>query len=149
GLWGVALPQTLLLLIVWTHGCIGLHFWLRLSRHYAPVAPLLLVIAVLVPTLALSGFTAAGRQAAIEAAAKAATTPPAYERDTSSEPAPSGITAADVQTYAVRGAWTLLAGLALTLAFRAALQLRHRRIRITYSAGPTVTAPVGPTLLEL
>ena len=150
GLWdNAALPQTLLLLIVWTHGCIGLHFWLRLSRYYAPVAPLLLVLAVLVPTLALSGFTAAGRQAAIEAQAKAASSAQTYDEYAAADPPSVGITAADVQTYAVRGAWTLLAALALTLAFRAALQLRHRRIRIAYAAGPTVTAPIGPTLLEL
>lgn len=143
GLWGVALPQTLLLLIVWTHGCIGLHFWLRLSRFYARFAPLLLVIAVLVPALALAGFTAAGRQAALEAEAVAVSSV------ASDKPSPSGLTASDMQTYAVHGAWALLAGLALVLALRAVSQLRHRRIRIVYSAGPVVTAPVGPTLLEV
>ena len=103
------------------------------------------------PTLALSGFTVAGRQAAIEAEAKAAASATAYDGYASTPPEqpPSGVTPVDVQTYAVRGAWTLLAGLALTLAIRAALQLRHRRFRVTYSAGPTVTAPIGPTLLEV
>ncbi|MBV9740636.1 MAG: adenylate/guanylate cyclase domain-containing protein, partial [Hyphomicrobiales bacterium] len=28
------LDQTVLLLIVWVHGCIGLHFWLRLAPGY-------------------------------------------------------------------------------------------------------------------
>ena len=37
--------QTLLLLVVWTHGCIGLNYWLRLSSSYRLVAPLLFALA--------------------------------------------------------------------------------------------------------
>ena len=31
----VGLRQTILLLIAWTHGCIGLHYWLRIRPWYA------------------------------------------------------------------------------------------------------------------
>lgn len=72
-LWGeLAWLQSLLLLIVWVHGCIGLHFWLRLVRFYRRVAPVLFAIAILVPTLALAGFSVAGRDAIAEAEAAAA-----------------------------------------------------------------------------
>ena len=54
------MTQNLLLLIVWTHGCIGLHFWLRLLDGYWRWAPALLVVAVAVPLLAVAGFAVAG-----------------------------------------------------------------------------------------
>ena len=54
--------QAVLLLVVWIHGCIGLHFWLKLKPGYARVRNLLLSFAVLLPTLALLGFYQGGRQ---------------------------------------------------------------------------------------
>jgi len=54
--------QVLLLLIAWTHGCMGVHFWLRFRPWYARVAPWLFAVALLLPTLALLGFVAAGRE---------------------------------------------------------------------------------------
>ena len=57
GMWNnAALQQTVLLLVVWAHGCIGLHFWLRLGRTYRTVAPVLFGLAVLIPAAALAGF---------------------------------------------------------------------------------------------
>jgi adenylate cyclase len=56
--------QALVLIIAWTHGCIGLHFWLRLRAWYPRVAPILLSMAVLLPVLALLGFAQAGREVA-------------------------------------------------------------------------------------
>jgi hypothetical protein len=49
-------------LIAWTHGCIGLHFWLRLRRWYPRYAPMLYGVALLLPVSALLGFTQAGRE---------------------------------------------------------------------------------------
>ena len=60
---GVAWNQSALLLLVWVHGCVGLHYWLRLSPAYRRIAPFLLIAAVMVPTLALAGFVAAAREA--------------------------------------------------------------------------------------
>ncbi len=54
--------QAVLLVIVWTHGCIGLHFWLKLKPGYASAKNLLLSFAVLLPTLALLGYFQGGRQ---------------------------------------------------------------------------------------
>ena len=53
--------QTLLVLVAWIHGCIGLYLWLRLKRFFPPLAPVLLALAVLMPTLALLGFYQQGR----------------------------------------------------------------------------------------
>src|ERR1700746_2691625 len=49
------------LVIAWTHGCIGLHFWLRMKAFYKRAAPFLLAAAVLIPTVALLGVYQAGR----------------------------------------------------------------------------------------
>ncbi len=185
GLWSNwALWQTVLLLLVWVHGCIGLHFWLRLSPKYRRVAPVLFAAAVLVPALALSGFMVAGREAAAIAAEKAvaatveldeygnpiASAPASVQYDEYGSPiasaAPAGVEydeygypiaaaagpalkATDVQLYAYWFAWALLAMVAATLAIRTLLRRRGRRARLTYTAGPSLLAPVGPTLLEL
>ena len=53
--------MTTALLTSWTHGCIGLHAWLRLKPLYERAAPWLLACAVLIPTLALLGFYRGGR----------------------------------------------------------------------------------------
>ncbi len=47
--------QFVLLTIAWTHGCIGLYFWLRLKPFFKWAAPILLAIAVLLPPLAMIG----------------------------------------------------------------------------------------------
>ncbi|HEY9549533.1 MAG TPA: adenylate/guanylate cyclase domain-containing protein, partial [Kiloniellaceae bacterium] len=59
---GLALQQAVLVLVVWSHGCIGLHLWLRLKPWYATAAPAALAAAVLLPTLALAGYLAAGKE---------------------------------------------------------------------------------------
>ena len=54
--------QTLLLLIVWIHGCVGLHFWLKLKPFYPHVKNALLSFAVLLPALALLGYYQGGER---------------------------------------------------------------------------------------
>ncbi len=56
--------QAVTLLVIWTHACIGLHFWLRLKPWYGGAKPLLYALALLVPVLALLGFVEGGRDAA-------------------------------------------------------------------------------------
>jgi adenylate cyclase len=57
--WNIA-KQTTLLFVVWGHLCAGLHYWLRLRQWYQNALPLAFALALLVPALALSGFTGAG-----------------------------------------------------------------------------------------
>jgi adenylate cyclase len=54
--------QAVLLLIVWIHGCLGIHFWLQLKPFYPRAKGLLLSIAVLLPTLALLGYYQGGER---------------------------------------------------------------------------------------
>jgi adenylate cyclase len=54
--------QAILLLVVWIHGCIGIHMWLRLRLFYPRVRETLLSIAVLLPALALLGYYQGGER---------------------------------------------------------------------------------------
>lgn len=63
-LWpGLALTQSLLLLLVWTHGIIGIHFMLRARDSYRHWRDPFLLTAILIPILALIGFSVGAREA--------------------------------------------------------------------------------------
>ncbi|HEY5797211.1 MAG TPA: adenylate/guanylate cyclase domain-containing protein [Bosea sp. (in: a-proteobacteria)] len=63
-LWpGLAATQSLLLLLVWVHGIIGLHFTLRSRDGYQRWRDPFLLLAILIPLLALIGFAVGGREA--------------------------------------------------------------------------------------
>ena len=64
----IGVKQSVMLIVAWLHGSIGIHFWLRLRPWYPRVAPLLLSLAVLLPAVALLGFAEGGREAASLAA---------------------------------------------------------------------------------
>src|SRR5258706_4084218 len=65
----VALLQAVALVTLWGHACIGIHFWLRTKAWYPPGRVWLGAFALLLPTLALSGFLSAGNQVVRAAAA--------------------------------------------------------------------------------
>jgi adenylate cyclase len=56
------LRQATGLVVAWVHGCLGLHFWLRLKPWYPRAVPYLFAVALLVPVLALLGFARAGQE---------------------------------------------------------------------------------------
>src|SRR6185436_2684978 len=60
-LWPASAILQSTLLIVWGHGCIGVHFWLRLYKPYRAAQPALLFIAIALPLAALGGFMVSGR----------------------------------------------------------------------------------------
>lgn len=57
--------QWLLLAAAWAHGCLGLHFALRARSGWQRWQPLLLTLAVLLPTLAALGVLAMAREIAV------------------------------------------------------------------------------------
>ena len=63
-LWpALAMTQSLLLLLVWTHGIIGIHFMLRARDSYRHWRDPFLLAAILIPVLALIGFSVGAREA--------------------------------------------------------------------------------------
>jgi adenylate cyclase len=54
--------QVIAVLTVWTHACIGIHYWLRTKPWYPNWRPLLFGFGLLLPALALAGYVTAGNQ---------------------------------------------------------------------------------------
>jgi adenylate cyclase len=52
----LGVQQIILLCLAWIHGCIGLHFWLRLKPWYPGFKTWLYAGALLIPTFAIFGF---------------------------------------------------------------------------------------------
>ena len=59
---GKGILQIILLSVAWTHGCIGMHFWLKLKPWFPRSAPYLFAFALLLPITSALGFVAAGRE---------------------------------------------------------------------------------------
>ena len=57
---GKAWLHATLLIVVWSHGCIGLHHWLKFKSWYAGAKPYLYALAVMIPLASLLGFISAG-----------------------------------------------------------------------------------------
>jgi adenylate cyclase len=133
--------QTLVLLVAWIHGCIGIHFWLRLRAWYPPAAPVLYAVALLLPAVALLGFASAGREAATLART------PGFTESVVATSAAERATLGSITTRLRWGYLAVLAGVLVARAVRLRL-LRGAQVRITYPGGRAVVAPVGLTVLE-
>jgi adenylate cyclase len=136
----------LVVVVAWTHGCIGLYFWLRIKSFFKPAAPFLLALAVLVPTLALLGMYQGERTVARDSAS-------AQWRADNLGPKQIGTPAEQSTLGAVTD--NLLVGyaalLALALAARGVRALLERRvamISLTYGTGKTIRVPKGLSVLE-
>src|SRR5499426_136488 len=149
-LWNVTplngIRQTLLVVVAWMHGCIGLHFWLRLRSWYSRVVPIFFSVALLLPVLALLGFAEAGREISDIMARQ----PDWFDRTLQAAHVPRGQQRellAAVQNWVLQGYIVTLALVLLARAIRSAVQ-RRSRIRLTYPGGVEVAVPLGLTVLE-
>jgi len=137
--------QTLTLVLAWLHACVGVHYWLRFRSWYPRVLPWLFAVALLLPTLALLGFVAAGREVAA-----LARTPGWTEAMLRAVHAPGPAEAA--RLLAIRRGFldTYLIALVVVFIARGGRRLleRRRSIRIAYPNGRVVIAPGGFTILE-
>ena len=137
--------QAVLLLIVWVHGCLGVHFWLRLKPFYPRVKGLLLSIAVLLPALALLGYYQGGQRTLValqDPAWRARTLSPEYI----GAPAQNAVLV-DERTRTLA---FLAVALVATLSARAFRQWREHRvgsIRLTYP-DRTIRVARGFSVLE-
>ncbi|MCV6584382.1 MAG: adenylate/guanylate cyclase domain-containing protein [Marinibacterium sp.] len=138
--------QSLLLLIVWVHGCIGLHLWLRSQGWWRRMLPTLIGLATLIPGFALAGFLTQGRQIK----------PVAQDPDRFAAflqmvnwPDQAGLRMlATLRGDLTTGFLIVLAGCAGIFALRRILSAR-RSVPIRYVDGPKVSARKGLTLLEM
>jgi len=147
-IWPAMMPdQTALLLIVWAHGCIGLHFWLRLAPWYDRLRPTLLAAAVLVPTAALAGVMMQAR--ALTGDLSGPRELRALDEEVRAPPPHTAATINDWRGDAQLGFYVPLAGLFLLLGTALWWRRRTSGVTVTYIQGPTVRAAIGPTLLEV
>ena len=136
-----ALQQSFLMLAVWFHGCLGIHFWLRLRPWYSSAFPHLLAFAILLPAVSLTGWIAAARRLAEQRLAAGETGFPV---------APEALRQLQVLDSILH--WIALAAAAIVVAaicVRWALGRFRKRARIAYADGVTVSAVPGMTLLEV
>src|SRR6185503_2029394 len=138
-----AARQSLLVLIVWTHFCFGMHYWLRLQRWYASLQPAAFAAALLVPAMALAGFAAAGNELW-----------PAIERVGGMQKYNLDLAGMSGDDRARLAAWREGLELAFWALLAATLLARWLRTRLggTYAlrhpSGRVITAPIGRSILE-
>lgn len=141
----LAVWQSILLLVAWVHGCMGIHYWLRMQPWYARIRMVLYTFAVLLPMLALLGFSQAGRFVATLAA------DPIWIRELHADARTPDVMASAALKHvgdSIRMALGVL--IAITLGARALRQVVERgsSVRITYPGARVVSVPVGFSILE-
>ncbi|MEX2224693.1 MAG: adenylate/guanylate cyclase domain-containing protein [Candidatus Rokuibacteriota bacterium] len=139
------LRQVVVLVVAWIHGCLGLHFWLRLRPWYPRLARPLYSGFLLVPVLALLGFATAGQEVG-----RRAREPGFVQTVIREARLPSPAQRAVLGRLARAIFWGDLGAIALVLGARAVREHIRRRqgVRIAYPGGREVLVPAGFTILE-
>ena len=138
--------QSLLLLIVWVHGCLGLHFWLRSKGWWRRWLPALTGLAVFVPGFALAGFLTEGRR--IRMAFRDPDERGALIERFNFPDQESFATLIASTNVSLGIFYAVLGGVAGVYLLRQYLA-RRKSVVIRYVDGPEVSAPIGLTLLEM
>lgn len=138
--------HALALIVVWGHSCVGLHFWLRLKPGYARLRHVAYGAALIIPSLALAGYVAAGvrvRDLAAQSGWGAGVAAKA-----GAEPwMPGFVYATEDKTQLTVVA--LVVVVLVARAVRRAIRARSRRPRLYYAPGARVIdLGQGATLLE-
>jgi adenylate cyclase len=136
----IGVLQAVALVVIWAHGCLGMHFWLRYRAWYPAAAPLLLIAAILVPVLALLGFADAGKAVMAN----------------SDSPLPGGVPRGMAEAVALKSQLVQLTyavaigAVACTIALRGLRQVLARRsqVEVRYESGQVVRVPRGSSVLE-
>jgi adenylate cyclase len=138
--------QCVLVLIAWTHGCMGVHFWLRLKPSYPVLRRFLYPAALLLPTLAIVGFIDGGRQL------DALLADPIFRERLTAPlrdlPPQAPAWVKEMVSRAEIGFVAVLATLLLARLARAGVERRRDFITLTYPDGRRVGVRRGTSVLE-
>jgi adenylate cyclase len=141
----LSVVQVLAVLTVWTHACIGIHFWLRTKPWYPSLRVWFFGFALLLPTLALAGYVTAGNQVLREAKT------PDYVSSALEDSNLTDGTIAGIGRIE-RAGWSIYLGLVLLpFAARGIRGWYHRRRRppmLAHASGRSVPILPGATVLE-
>jgi len=132
-----ALMQSLLLLLVWSHGILGIHFMLSARESYRHWRDPFLLAAVLVPLLALIGFAVASREA------QRMGMPPEVASEAQNLMFDRDVIAAKSAFYGLVGAFLLFVGI------REVRVRTTRQITVRFVGHGTRRLAPGPTVLEM
>ena len=138
--------MTILLVIAWVHGCIGLYFWLRMKEFFKRAAPYLLAAAVLIPTLALLGIYQGGRSVATDSDEADWRAANLTRRQVGT--AAEGATLERIASGLTIGYFGLLGFVLLARGVRTFRERRGGMIALSYGNGRTVRVPKGLSVLE-
>ena len=136
-----------MLLLVWVHGCIGLHFWLRIRPWYVPIRGCLFALALLLPGLALAGFHLGGR----EVQAIAAHDPAWLDQIALEQRWPDAATKSWFLATEKRVLGVFLLVLALIVGARLVRDFRDRaagKVQLRYLDGSNLSIEPGMTVLD-
>jgi adenylate cyclase len=136
-----------MIVLLWGHGCLGLHQWLKPRPGYRTIAPALAVVALAVPIAAIAGLVAAARVVSVLMAedafagqVRAATHWPSAEAEE---------TLSRLRLTALGAYGLLVLAAAGSLTARFLRIVVAPKIDLTYANGPVLKASTGPTLLEI
>lgn len=139
--------QIALVLLVWGHFAVGLHFWWRLYCWYQRAFPAILLALVLIPGAALLGFAEVG----MTMAARARSDPQwMHEIKTRGVPANPHRAVLRVALKDWSGiSWFGLVGIVFSIAQIRNWRQRHSRFKVTYPDDFAIEAPIGMSVLEV
>ena len=139
--------QLLLVLLVWGHFVVGLHFWLRIQAWYQRAFPAILIAYVIVPVAALLGFAEVGMTMTAHARAE-----PQWMRAMKSRGVPADPRRAQLRTALKEWApasWLGVVALVFSAAQIRNWQQRHDRFKVTCPDNVVVEASIGMSVLEV
>src|SRR5579863_7746500 len=138
--------QMIAVVTVWTHACIGIHYWLRTKRWYPNWRPFLFGFALLLPSLALAGYVTGGNQVLRETKAD-----PDFVASSLGDANLTAQTAAAIDRMVYVG-WGIWLGLVLLPFAGRGLRAWHYRRRkppiLSHANGRNVPILPGATVLE-
>jgi len=146
-LWPVAaIRQNALLLIVWLHGMLGVHYWLRPKNWYKEVHVLFLAFAIIVPIVAISGWITAAQRELL----RVRTEPTGTEAEDLMKIMTTVRAAIAPYTSLVKTSVVVVLGATL-IAFVVLFVIRQLRpkVRVSYGEEFSVESAPGKTLLDI
>jgi adenylate cyclase len=139
--------QIALVLLVWGHFAVGLHFWWRLHGWYQRAFPAIFLALVLVPMVALLGFAEVGMTMTARAQADPQWMRAMKTRGVPADPHRAKLRAALKEW--VGPSWFGVVGLVFVIAQIRNWRERHARFKVSYRDDGVIEAPIGMSVLEV
>ena len=140
-LWpGLALNQSILLVLVWAHAMLGFHYWLSGRNWYDKAFPVLSLWALAIPMAALWGWIEGARRLRLTGAIEAGAVKLTREQLTWGTKAIDNV---------MLGFFTVLLVVTAVLVVRFIFGRVRRNISVEYPGNQVVRSALGPTVLEI